>query len=50
MMLLSTVGVVAGTLMGSRLLKRIPEETFKRIVSALVLGLGIFMLFRPLSG
>jgi uncharacterized protein len=46
---LSTVGVVAGTLAGSRLLKRIPEGTFKRIVSALVLGLGMFMLFRPLS-
>jgi uncharacterized protein len=47
-MLLSTVGVVAGTLAGSRLLKRIPAATFKRIVAALVLALGIFMLFRPL--
>jgi uncharacterized membrane protein YfcA len=46
---LSTVGVVAGTFAGSRLLKRIPEGTFKWTVSALVLGLGIFMLFRPLS-
>ncbi len=48
-MTLSTAGVIAGTLAGSRLLKRIPEDIFKRLVSALVLALGIFMLFRPLS-
>jgi uncharacterized protein len=46
-MLLSTIGVIAGTLAGSRLLRRIPEAIFKRIVSALVLGLGIYMLVRP---
>jgi uncharacterized membrane protein YfcA len=47
MMTLSTIGVIAGTLVGSRLLKRIPEAIFKRIVSALILGLGIYMLVQP---
>jgi hypothetical protein len=29
------------------LLDRIPERIFKRVVSLLVLGLGVFMFFRP---
>ena len=47
--LVATAGVVAGTLLGARLLKRIPERTFKRVVSLLVLGLGIFMLVREVT-
>jgi uncharacterized protein len=43
-LLLSSVAVVAGTLAGSFVLKRIPEESFKRIVSLLILLLGIFLL------
>jgi uncharacterized protein len=46
---LSTVGVVIGTLAGSLVLERIPERTFKRLVSALIFCLGLFMLFRPAS-
>jgi uncharacterized membrane protein YfcA len=46
-MTVSIIGVVAGTLAGSQLLHRIPETTFKRLVSFLVFGLGIFMLLRP---
>jgi len=46
---LCTVGVVMGTLAGSPVLKRIREGMFKRTVSAFVLGLGIFMIFRSLS-
>jgi len=35
---------------GALLLHRIAENTFKRIVSILVLALGVFMLFRPNQG
>ena len=40
-------GVLAGTLAGRAILGRIPEPLFKRIVSALVLLLGIALLFLP---
>jgi uncharacterized membrane protein YfcA len=46
--LIATVGVVIGTFVGSRLLGRIPERMFKRIVSLLVFGLGVYMLVRPI--
>src|SRR5438094_1978558 len=48
--LVATAGVVAGTLLGARLLHRIAENTFKRIVSILILALGVFMLIRPNQG
>src|SRR5438874_8306801 len=48
--LIAAAGVVAGTLAGTRLLDRIPEHAFQRVVSLLVLGLGIFMLLRPARG
>jgi uncharacterized membrane protein YfcA len=37
-------GVVIGTLAGGRVLVRIPEIYFRRLVSLLILGLGIVML------
>jgi uncharacterized membrane protein YfcA len=43
----ATVGVVIGTLVGERLLRRIPEPLFRRIVSALILALGLSMMFLP---
>ena len=45
--LIGSMGVVAGTFAGSRLLDRVAEDTFKRIVSVLIFGLGIFMFARP---
>jgi uncharacterized membrane protein YfcA len=42
----STVGAVIGTVAGERLLRRIPEPVHRRLVAALVLALGLFMLFR----
>ena len=48
--LIATVAVVAGTVVGALLLHRIAAKTFKRIVSILVLALGIFLLFRPNQG
>ena len=43
-LIFSSIAVVAGTLTGNVVLKKIPEESFKRIVSFLILLLGIFML------
>jgi uncharacterized membrane protein YfcA len=37
-------GVVAGTLAGNRRLGRIPERTFRRLVSLLLLALGAWMI------
>jgi len=42
---LATVAVLFGTLIGRLILGRIPDEKFKRIVSVLILLLGISMLF-----
>ena len=41
----ATAAVIAGTIFGRLILGRIPEATFKRVVSALILLLGISMLF-----
>lgn len=43
--LLATAGVVAGTAGGGRLLKQIPEKLFLRLVSGLILALGVWMFF-----
>ncbi|HLJ72992.1 MAG TPA: sulfite exporter TauE/SafE family protein [Thermoanaerobaculia bacterium] len=42
---IATAGVVAGTLLGRAILGRIPEKPFRRIVAALILILGVAMLF-----
>jgi uncharacterized protein len=49
-LIIAAVGVVAGTFAGARLLDRIAERSFKRVVSLLVLGLGIFMLIQSGNG
>ncbi len=44
-------GVVAGTLAGVRVLRRIPEPAFRKIVAAILLAIGIALLAtRPASG
>jgi len=40
----ATAGVIAGTLSGTRLLRRIPQRAFDLLVSALITALGIYML------
>lgn len=45
-LLAATAGAVIGTLVGERLLRRIPEPVYRRLVAVLVLALGVFMLFR----
>jgi uncharacterized membrane protein YfcA len=44
LVLVATAGAVAGTLVGVRMLSWIPDAVFKRLVSLLIMGLGIFML------
>jgi uncharacterized membrane protein YfcA len=40
----AVVGVIAGTLLGHRVLKRIPETTFRKVVSVVLLLLGTALL------
>ena len=47
--LIATVGVTIGSLVGSRVLARIPEIWFHRVLAAVLAGLGASMLARGLS-
>jgi uncharacterized membrane protein YfcA len=49
-LLFATLGVVVGTIAGARMLRRIPEPVFRRVVSAIILALGISMLLAPSKG
>jgi uncharacterized membrane protein YfcA len=42
-------GAVAGTLLGERVLRRMDEVVFRRVVGALLLLLGSYTLVRALS-
>jgi uncharacterized membrane protein YfcA len=48
--LAAIVGVVAGTLAGKRLLLRIPERIFRRVVSAVLLGVGVLLVVGQVKG
>lgn len=45
-LLVSTAGALAGTIAGEKILKKMPEPIYRRVVSCLLLTLGIYMLFR----
>lgn len=49
-LLAATLGAVVGTVLGERVLRRVPEPVYRRVVSGLVLALGLFMLLRRASG
>lgn len=40
----ATAGVLAGTISGRRLLARVPESAFHRVVACLLLALGVWMI------
>ena len=42
----ATIGVAAGTVVGGRILRRIPENSFRRVVAVLLAALGIWLLTR----
>jgi uncharacterized membrane protein YfcA len=43
---IATVGVVAGTFLGWRLLTRVPESRFRQVVGVVLLLLGLYMFSR----
>jgi uncharacterized protein len=43
-MLIATIGVLLGTFVGVHLLRRIPEQIFRKVLSGAVAALGIYML------
>src|SRR5262249_18707743 len=42
LLVIASIGVVIGTILGARLLGQIPERTFRRIVAVLLLALGVY--------
>lgn len=46
-LVVGTAGVVAGTLIGKRVLTRIPEQVFRRVVAVIILALGMALLIHP---
>ncbi len=46
-LVLGTIGVVAGTIIGQRVLVGIPEKVFRRVVSTIILILGLALLVHP---
>jgi uncharacterized membrane protein YfcA len=50
LIVVAAVGVVVGTLLGGRVLRRIPETIFRRVVSAIILALGVYMLYKAYTG
>jgi uncharacterized membrane protein YfcA len=40
----ATAGVLVGTISGRRLLARVPESAFHRVVAVLLLALGVWMI------
>jgi uncharacterized membrane protein YfcA len=48
LVLTGSIGVVIGTIVGMRLLHGIDERIFKRIVSAVILALGVWMLIQSM--
>jgi len=46
---MATVGVVVGTLAGSRVLARIPDLWFRRVLAVVLAALGVAIMVRGLS-
>jgi uncharacterized membrane protein YfcA len=44
LLIAATAGVVVGTAVGARVLARIPQAVFRRVIAVLLLALGIYML------
>jgi uncharacterized membrane protein YfcA len=49
LIVLLAIGAIAGTLLGERLLRRMDEELFRRVVGVLLLVLGAYTLARAFS-
>ncbi|MBI3896139.1 MAG: sulfite exporter TauE/SafE family protein [Acidobacteria bacterium] len=44
---IATVGAIVGTMAGKPLLKSIPEPTYRKVVSTIILALGVWMFLHP---
>ena len=44
-LILLTIAVVIGTVLGTRLLAQLPQQTFRRLIGALLVVLGVYMMF-----
>ena len=44
LMLIATIGVVVGTMIGTRVLGHIPQQVFRRVVATVLLLLGLYMI------
>lgn len=47
LLLLSVIGVIIGTIAGARILRKIPDPIFRRVVALIILALGISMFLYP---
>jgi uncharacterized protein len=43
-MTIGVVGVIVGTLAGERVLRKIPDKIFRRVVSAILLAVAVYLL------
>ena len=50
LIVLASVGVVAGTAIGTRVLTGIPERSFRRVVAIVLALLGAFMIVQGVAG
>lgn len=46
-LVLGTAGVILGTVVGQRVLNRIPEKLFRRAISIIILALGVALIVHP---
>jgi uncharacterized membrane protein YfcA len=49
LVVIAVVGTVGGTVLGMRVLQHVPRDVFQRVVSALVLVLGAYMIYSGLT-
>ena len=45
LVLIATLAVVAGTALGARVLGRLPQQLFRRVIAVLLIALGLYMAF-----
>ncbi|MDQ6827699.1 MAG: sulfite exporter TauE/SafE family protein [Gemmatimonadota bacterium] len=50
LVLVATAGVVIGTALGTRVLGRLPERVFRRVIAAFLLALGLYMIGTSVRG
>ena len=43
LVLTATLGVVIGTALGARVLGRLPQQLFRRVIAVLLIALGLYM-------